>query len=597
MKSRFYRLLLAFGLLCSVWASAQDALLQSYELAEESLSEAVSALEQDPSLSSEALDRAANALRPLSSDTTSPQLPGALQAVFERAQTAIDNRSPTDLAVQVAVIRGGLQRLIYESALRAANDNELATTRQYLQALAEDNGLTSDLGSPETLQSLLAAFDLGVAQQVQAQLERAESLRDSERGSAYVALASAYGVFFVVQDSPRLSQALSGSFSQAFQALVDDEAESFQAALAQLQGSMASFAEAASSAVSADAASVPEAAGASSESAAPESLPLLEGESALEPEEAESPPQGEAAAAQVPGDASEVVSESAAAGPEADEALAQRLSAYDLNAAVRDQLVAQYRAQGYGSVEAVLDRLYGDSARALVAIQSADQAGAQAALGAFDSTYRRLLAPLLQPSELNGQTEALLNRLLASPDLRQQDVAVLIGQVDSARRTLENQQLATTQQLMLASQPLWSGWLRLGVMVVLAILAFIPLRLLNLAFGGANRNWRLVGAALFLLLLPVIYEGLSALLAISGELAGIGALQVLSAYSIFQNTLSQLVWAVLSAVAIALAISGLYGICQQFGLLGQRSGRETVISTQESSLQRRGQGVEWDEEF
>ena len=50
----------------------------------------------------------------------------ALDRVFELARTAIDNRSATDFAVQVQVLTGGFQRLLFESALIAAVEGELA---------------------------------------------------------------------------------------------------------------------------------------------------------------------------------------------------------------------------------------------------------------------------------------------------------------------------------------------------------------------------------------------------------------------------------------------------------------------------------------
>lgn len=563
LRASLLALLLAAGL-----ASAQDP-LQSYTLASESLSEAVSQLPNDGASARDAISRAANSLRPLSRDTSSPQLVGALERVVERAQTAIDNQSQSDLAVQVAVLRGGLQRLLYESALQAAGDGDLDAARARLAAIAQDAGAEAPAG--ESAADLLASFEAGMAGVARQKLERAAALLGSDKGAAYVTLAQAYGAFFPVQDSPRLASSLSPGFSQAFQALVGDDADTFVSATAELRAALERFEEAARTG----------APGASQAVAAPGGeAGLLEPEAASPASEA---PETAAPAASPP------------AGQAANGALEQELSGFGVSGAVAQQLAAQYRTLGLGSVSAALGQLYAEGARAQLAAQRGEQREALARLAALDASYQRLLTPLLRGSAAERETSALLSRLQRLPELRQQDVALLLGQLEALERGLAGAEASGQQRAMLASEPLWSGWPRLVVLLVLAVLAFLPLRLLNLAFGGANRNWRLIGVALFLLLLPAIYEGLSALFAIVADLSGAEGLRVLSAFSIFQNTLSQLLWAALTLVAIVLASVGLYGICVQFGLLGAPSSKETIVSTHEAPAAQAP--VDWDEEF
>jgi hypothetical protein len=130
----------------------------------------------------------------------------------------------------------------------------------------------------------------------------------------------------------------------------------------------------------------------------------------------------------------------------------------------------------------------------------------------------------------------------------------------------------------------------------------VPLYLLFLAFGGGNRNWQLIGYALFLLLVPVIYEGISYILSSIATPLNMPALDVLSRFSMFQNTFTQLLWVLLTALAIGLATAGLYGICVQFGLLGKRveDPATTMLEAPASDpemVAAKTTSFEWDEEF
>jgi hypothetical protein len=74
---------------------------------------------------------------------------------------------------------------------------------------------------------------------------------------------------------------------------------------------------------------------------------------------------------------------------------------------------------------------------------------------------------------------------------------------------------------------------------------------------------------------------------------------MLSRYSIFQSTLSQIIWVIVSGAAITLATLGLYGICVQFGLLGQRqqNQNQTVVETSSETGANAATSFDWDEEF
>lgn len=581
------------GLLLLVgFSSAQDTdtVLQSYGLAVERLNEAVNVLPEDGSLSLNALDQAAQTLRTLSRDTSSPSLVAALERTFVRAQTAVQNQSRTDLSVQVAVLKGGLWRLVYESALRAANDGNLSLSRDRLLGIAADMNFGDSslevLSNADTFGKLVTAFDTAAALAVQARLAEA-SAAESDKDTTYLALAEAYANFLPVQDSPRVSASATGSFSQTFQALVRDDQEAFQSGLASLRQTMNDFQSAAETALQSaeTVASTPMETPGETEEPAPSSAetPLLNAPAAAEGVAEEATPLPTA--------------------PLLDTAradLTSSLAAFGLDDARREDLVNSYVARKFSSVDDAVEVLYADSSRVLSAIETGNQSAAKVQLGNYRATFEQFLAPLLgATATVSADTRRLVEHFEAAPGLRLQDAAVLVDQTDRIARAVAGTSPVEAQNVMLATSLVWSGWTRLLVMIVLGLLAVIPLYLLNLAFGGANRNWRLIGVALFLLLLPIMYEGLTSLLELVASLSGVGALGSLSAYSIFQNTLSQVVWAALSAVAIALAVAGLHGICVQFGLLGKPSTTDTIISSKDTALGRTSanSAVDWDEEF
>ncbi len=596
-----------------------DAVLQSYDLAVERLNGALGALSEDGSLSLDALDQAAQTLRALSRDTSSPNLVTALERTFTRAETAVQNRSATDLGVQVAVLRGGFWRLVYESALRAANEGDVSLSRERLARIAADMTFSDPnldaLNGADTYPALITAFDTGAAVTVQTHLNEASAV-PGDKDATYSALAEAYAHFLPVQDSPRVSAATTVAFSQAFQALVTDDSETLQGRLATLGQSLSDFQGAAEAAAQGvlqqdvgtapspnPAAAVPAApaAGFGPNAASPLSAPAENG--ALETGELETSEletggqEGQTPTAAAPGTPTPVPALPLLNTNQAD--LAAELSTFGLAGDSRADLLNDYAARDLESVTDAVEALYADSSRTLSAIESGNASSVQARLEAYRDTFERFLAPLLGANApLSADTRRLVNHFATAPGLRLQDGAVLVGQTDRVAAALSGT-AAPGPGLVLSTSLVWSGWLRLLVMMVLGLLAVVPLYLLNLAFGGANRNWRLVGAALFLLLLPIMYEGLTSLLELLAALSGVAVLGGLSAFSIFQNTVSQVVWALLSALAIGLAVAGLYGICVQFGLLGKRSAGDTVISPGDAPLGRASTGtaVDWDEEF
>ncbi|MEJ2292674.1 MAG: hypothetical protein P8Y05_13310, partial [Deinococcales bacterium] len=204
---------------------------------------------------------------------------------------------------------------------------------------------------------------------------------------------------------------------------------------------------------------------------------------------------------------------------------------------------------------------------------------------------------------VDADTRAAFQRTADLVGLRLQDLNDLTAQVDAVARVVNGAPAPAHLALNRAVSSWWAGWPRLLVLLVFGILVFVPLYLLNLAFGGGNRNWQLIGVALFLLLLPVVYEALAALGSMVATWTNNDAFEVLASYSMFQSSIGQVVWAGLSVLAILFAILGLYGICVQFGLLGRNRGRrgagatQTATTTATSTQERADSMVDWDEEF
>src|SRR5690554_1866215 len=132
----------------------EDNVLQRYDLALENLQFAIDSVPGDGVQARDELERALNALLTLSRDATSVNLVQAMERTFERARTAVENQSRTDLAVQAAVLRGGFRRLVMDSAFTAATAGQTDVARGRLMHLAADmsfqQAATEALGAAPT---------------------------------------------------------------------------------------------------------------------------------------------------------------------------------------------------------------------------------------------------------------------------------------------------------------------------------------------------------------------------------------------------------------------------------------------------------------
>src|SRR6056297_3238366 len=598
-------------------AVPEDDVLQRYELATENLSAAADALPGDAVGARTALDRAFSALLTLSRGDAST-LSDSLDRVFERARTAIDNRSATDLAVQTAVLRGGFQRLLFESALTAAVEGRPDLARSRLLRLAQDLQLgearLAQLDDLTDAGPFRRVFEAGVAEQVSARLQAlAQAGVPEDRDAAYRALARAYADYLLVQDSGRLDPATNRRFVEAAEALVDRQDEAYLAALTSLTSSLAELREAADTGAPprADAEVPAEGAAELPSDVADEAAPSDEATAQVAPpeeappeetpaQEAEQPAPGETAAeaaAEGPIDVAALREEIAAELEEEREAqalaaLEDELAILGIPSPARAMLAGDLHASDVASVQALETELAAQAALVEAHVLRGDARSARDQLAELEVRYEtglRKIAVRVAPTA-DAELQGLIDRMGQAPAIRNADASLLSSEALALSESLRGRAAPWTHRLAASSSELWSGWTRPVVMIVLALLALL---LLGLAFGGGNPNWRRVSTALFLLVLPILVEGVISVAALLASPLGVPALASWTVASIFASDLTQLVWALVMLAALVLASSGFYGICVQFGVLGRRSRSEPAaeVKTRDDTL------VDWNDDF
>lgn len=608
-----YVFILGFALSFVSFAQSSDAVLQSYGLAFENLNEASSSFEADAQQSIEALNDASQMLRPLSSSSSSNVIP-ALERTFERAKTSVQNQSPTDLEVQIAVLKGGFWRLVYESAIEASTAGDLGVAKLRLTQLAQDMSLAetvaTEINSSDQAIAILTALELGITARMQEELIAVRTLVESSadlgdtQALSYKRLANAYSLYLPVQDSTRSSSALSAAFNDAFVSLVASDTEGLLSNLENLTNLTSNFSSAALAAnTGLQEATVPDEVAITEppveNTAVVAVAPAEQAETTTEP--VDNTPVVATQLTTPTASAAAIQAAQTAELNEDQEALRRQLARLGLTSNQQDRLLSLYGEEGYTSINSVIDTLYADSAKAIVAVSQGDITRAKSLIGLQEATYQKYLQSILvqtNPS-VDQTTTSIFRRLATAPGLRLQDAVVLSEHIYSLAGVLSNNPVSGLTRSEAATTVVWAGWLRLVLTFLLGLLAFVPLYLLYLAFGGGNRNWQLIGWALFCLLLPLMYEGLAYFASLISSLSGgISFLDALSRFSIFQSTFSQILWVIVSAAAIALASLGLYGICVQFGLLGQRNNKQTVtVSDTVVNPENPSTSFDWDEEF
>ncbi|CAM4405150.1 hypothetical protein [Deinococcus marmoris] len=532
MTSRSTGWLLTAALLGAGSAGAQD--LGAYRALAADLDGAVTARATSAAQALTRLDAADADLKKLAPSLQNRQLASALQGSLERARGSLA-RSPAELEAQVLLARGFMRKALYDQTLTLLASAPANGTAQ-LRLLAGEFGL-----SGAATQALLADGAAGKLPRVAWRLQREAAVKigaalntaqPTQSPTTYLNLSRGMAWFTAVQDAPGAGDLKVSQFGDALRQLTVGDVGALGTSLTALRQNNGAFVKSLASAPS----------GAVVTPSTTPAVPVT-----VTPGSTTVTPPATPAATATP-------RPTAPARP-------ARTSAGEVYAALGRALTAA----GHGDPALAREQL--------------GQAGA--ALAAAPTTLR----------SAQGY-DALVFDLGAAQvrtALRPDDVQALIAGLSGLERRAAGQPVSTLDNVSAGVARGFGGWLRVLVFALLAALAFVPLYLLNLAFGGRNTYWRAIASGLALLLLPVFLEGLFGLLGAIGDLTGVGALRAASNFTLTQNAYGLPLWALSAALAIGLSTFGFRGLCQQFGLLGRRSAPQQEVAA--------AQSLDWDEDL
>ncbi|PYE55695.1 hypothetical protein [Deinococcus yavapaiensis] len=528
------RHLWTLALLTAPLAQAQgvDAFARQYPDITSALSSALADQRSDPKRSLADIDRARALFANVAPTLGTSPLAGGIRDALQNARIAIA-RSPVDLEAQTTQVRGLLRKALHDESLEALGRAETSGVVG-VGVLADDVGMKGaararvvSAARANDVDRVRLLFERVALNKIRSSLD---AVNPASRAAAYLETARATSWFSLVQDSPRAGDLNSRDFVAALQSLTAGDTAAFTRQLSDLRASVARFTQAAQRSNTAQPVTVP---------AQPSTEP------------AASPPSTAPAATTPAAPTAPATPTAPAASPSS------------------------------------VDALFAPLGLALTASGHGDLSGAREQITEAFRVLNALPANVRSTPEATALAQDL-ERFSASAPIRVNDVRALLGSASNLQRAATNAAPSALDATSSGVARVWTGWLSGLVFIVLALLAFYPLYLLNLAFGGRNPYWRAIGAALTLLLLPAMLEGVASIGSLLHGLTGAGFFGFLTNLSLFQHPLGQFVWALSLAFAIGLSTWGLRGICMQFGLLARRGPAEPA---------RAQAAVEWDEEL
>ncbi len=597
------------------WATP---LPQLYDQMAPKLEAARTELSKDPAASLQAIDDALNIFRNGAEGIPEALSEGVVQAL-NNARIAVSRKSAADLESQLWVVRGSLGKMLYEEMFKATYEGKTDEALALLDRLIEATARTPDLkqkaiplikaGDVDNLRTL---FERAYAEAIYKTLELARK-RDKV-ASSFALTAKAYGLYLVVQDSPRIDN-LAKDFIEALSDLQKGDRDAFNQKTAALMAAAQDFFRAAGGPVAGKpAAAAPVKTAAEAEQpAAPTAEPT--GATAPAPEKttatpapAPTPTAKPAAAAPQAGAAAPQVKAQALVNPL--EQLEQDLTfliGNEKEAKKVANLLAQSGIHSYTDWHNSLLMTRGLVATAIPYTATGNPDEAKKYLSYARNRYIYEVSPLVAAIAPKTDTTIvdMFDRLIGGVGLRTSDVNMIIDLLMGAEQQVLGEQFfaKTPFNITLAIERATFGLPRAIFFIIVGVLAIFPLYLIYLAFGGRNLYWRLLGLAFFFLLLPALLEGIAYFGDIMGTYGGVPALHRLSAASIMQNILAQMAWSLLIFLVVVFASWGLRGIAIQFGLIQDRRQPSTTMQTGVTSTSEANPTltsetiVEWDEEF
>ncbi len=630
-----------FALMSLAWAAPAMTL---YDQLAPTLDQVRTLQNNNPARALELLAKAEDDFRKGAGDLAPVLRDGVLQSLAD-ARQALARRSSADLEARIQIVKAILGKALYDnyfSALAAGNNadaNQLLP--RVLSAAALPNSLQAQaqtLAAANNLDGLRNLFERTFAQGITNALRRAQA--QSSAVQAYLETTRAYALYLIVQDSPRARGLSAKGFVDALGKLSSGNLNGFKSDVQGLINQAQNFLQAASSPQSqrsnpSTAQNPPTPGGVRLQ--APRTPPAPS--EAAPVRAAAAPPAARPAAAATPAPAP-------APRPVQRPAptTVQRMPSTPTSDAYQ-QLLGDLRfvIKDSRKLEQVADSLTGagiysidDWKRALLEVRGRLlEAQAQAETGQSDlarrtlaqvnARYKTAIEPVVEAlrPELAQRTRRVFALAENAVGLRTSDFTVLSGELLENGLALEGQSLGTFHGVQVWLLQTILGIPRAFLFILAGMLAFFPLYLLNLTFGGRNIYWRFLGLAFFFLLLPAMMEGLSYIGSILSDsrYGRLPFLSVLTNLSIQQNLVAQLFWGLTVFLVIIFATIGLRGIAAQFGLLQNqrtpvRRGRNpTIPQSTAAAAGVAGAGVagatsakpnpgltsetivEWDEEF
>jgi hypothetical protein len=500
-----------------------------------------------------ALDQAQGLLRQ-EAEGLPPVLRDAAISNLQEARQAVLRKSPVDLEARLLLVRHLLGKALYDGFFTAQGEEKALYLSRLVRATGLGQGAVREVAGlpPEEARKRLEGRYLALMAQ-----DLAQALAATSRPQAYLALARAYACYLVIQDSQR-STLKAQDFIQALAKVSGGEA--FRPEVQEIQKKVLAWREA-----------------------------LRPGAAAPVPKPQASAP-APAPSSPLPVQESPRV-ETFYVASWADPALRERLRrvAYDLGFAY------------YQDFLEVLTQTQLQLGLATAALGQGNQGEARAHLeAAFWNFSAKIepLAALVNPS-LTERTLRALTRLTQAVGVRAIDVFPVYEALEELGRQFRTGPRETPWLDFRLSLLNLVGIPRAVFFLLAAALAFFPLYLIRLTFGGRNIYWNLLGLAFLFLLLPILAEGLSYFGSVMAEYGGLPWLAALANLSIGQGLLPYLAWGLSAFLVVALAGAGLRGIAAQFGLLKERGAEVTAsgIESKPAITLTSETIVEWDEEF
>ena len=536
------RWLLLAGVLLSAQAHAQD--LAAYRTLAQALDRAAETVATDRGAAQADLNRARGALT-----TLVPTLPGgldgqvsrSLRATVTQAESAL-TRTPAEVQANILIARGLMRRTLYDQVMAGLQaQTSPANDGAGLQLLGREMGFNQS-----SLDSLRAQARAGQLDTIGWRMRRVASNKVTSALGAvtptqsqtnnYLNLTRASSWFSLVREEGRVATPplTVAQFEQALRLVTTGDQNALQSEVRTMQAAAADIGRRLAAS-----------------------------------------PQATPAPAQTTGTATGATGTGTTPNTSAGQ-----------GGAVQGGAVARPTAL------ASLDATYAALARALNASGHGDPARARQeisqAVSLMGSTSQALRRT---PAFAQAQRDALA--LQYRIGLRPDDIQSLMATLGSAETQLAGRAVAGSDGFSATVSRTLGGWMRMLLALALAALCLLPLRFLNLAFGGSNIYWRSISAGLLILLLPMLLEGVFGLLGWVGDLLGVPLLRGAVNLTLSQGTGGLLVWGLLSAVGLGLLAYGFQGLCRQFGLLGRRV---TTSSTRPVSRYTQT-GLDWEEEL